>query len=208
MRDAMFMGRLTAGATHEMQNILATIRESGGLMEDLLALNCEGFAHAERFKKGLSVLSEQVERGMALSEQLNYCAHAPEPAAAGTEINEAMRSLVGLCRRDAARGRIALVLAPGRTGLRTSLRALELMGLVGLALDVCLSLMPRDTQLMLSVEEQGGLAVVRLDAPGYEALSAHPGFAGVQQSARTMQAGLCAGPGGQGLALSLPKAVA
>jgi C4-dicarboxylate-specific signal transduction histidine kinase len=208
MRDAMFMGRLTASATHEMQNILATIRESGGLMEDLLALGGENFAHAERFKKGLCVLAEQVERGMALSEQLNYCAHAPEATPAGTEVNEAMRSLVGLCRRDAARGRVALVLVPGRTGLRTSLRALELMTLLGLALDCSLPHMARDSQLMLSVEEQGGLAVVRLDAPGFEALRQSPGCAELIRSAKQHQVGLAAGPGGQGLVLSLPKAVA
>ena len=52
MRDALFMGRMTAQATHEMQNILATIRESSGLMEDLLAMGGENFAHAERFKRG------------------------------------------------------------------------------------------------------------------------------------------------------------
>ena len=68
MRDALFMGRMTASATHELQNILATIRESSGLMDDLLAMSSEGFAHAERFKKGLTVLAEQVERGMILTE--------------------------------------------------------------------------------------------------------------------------------------------
>jgi len=208
MRDAMFMGRLTASATHEMQNILATIRESGGLMEDLLALGAENFAHAERFKKGLCVLSEQVERGMALSEQLNYCAHAPETTPAGTEVNEAMRSLVGLCRRDAARRRVSLELAPGRTGLRTSLRALELMALLGQALDCALPHMPQGSQLILSVEEQGGLAVVRLAAPGFEALRQSSGCAELTRSAKALQVGLAAGPGGQGLVLSLPKAVA
>lgn len=208
MRDAMFMGRLTASATHEMQNILATIRESGGLMEDLLALGGESFAHAERFKKGLCVLAEQVERGMALSEQLNYCAHAPEATPAGTEVNEAMRSLVGLSRRDAARRRVTLVLAPGRTGLRTSLRGLELMALLGLALDCCLPHLAPGSQLMLSVEEQGGLAVVRLDGPSFEALRQSPGCAELTKAATARQAGLSAGPGGQGLVLSLPKAVA
>jgi len=208
MRDAMFMGQLTASATHELQNILATIRESSGLMEDLLALGGENFAHAERFKKGLCVLAEQVERGMALTEQLNYCAHAPEPAAAGTEVNEAMRSLVGLTRRNAARLRISLVLALGRTGLRTSLRALEIMELVGLAVDCCLPLLTRDVQLLVCVEEQGGLAVVRLDSPGFEALRTQPCFAALEKRARALQAGLCAGPGGQGLVISLPKPVA
>jgi len=137
MRDALLMGRLTASATHEMQNILATIRESAGLMEDILGMSEEGFAHAERFKKGLKVVAEQVERGMMLSEQLNYCAHAPEEAAAGADVNEAARALVGLSRRDAARCRVSLVLAPGRSGLRTSLRAVEVMCLLGLVFGLC-----------------------------------------------------------------------
>jgi len=208
MRDALFMGRLTASATHEMQNILATIRESAGLMEDLLALGGEGFAHAERFKKGLSVLAEQVERGMALSEQLNYCAHAPETTPVGSEVNEALRSLVGLLRRDAARCRVSLVLAPGRTGLRTSLRAVEIMALAGLALDCALPLLERDAQLTLSVEEQGGLAVVRLDAGVYEAMRKQEPFAELASCAKAAAVGLGSGPGGQGLVLTLPKPVA
>jgi len=208
MRDAMFMGQLTASATHEMQNILATIRESSGLMEDLLALGGKDFVHAERFKKGLCVLAEQVERGMALSEQLNYCAHAPESTSAGAEVNEAMLSLVGLTRRNAARQRVSLVLAPGRTGLRTSLRGLEAMELVGMALGCCLPLLAQGAQLMVSVEEQGGLAVVRLGSPGFEAVRAQLCFAALEKRARALQAGLCAGPGGQGLVISLPKPVA
>jgi signal transduction histidine kinase len=206
MREALFMGRLTAQATHELQNILATIRESGGLMDDLLAIGGEGFAHAERFKKGLGVLAEQVERGMALTEQLNFCAHAPEPTAAGAEVNDSLRSLVGLFRRIAARCRVNLVLAPGRTGLRTALLPVELMELVGAAIDCALPLMPRDSQLMLSVEEQGGLSVVRLDAPSHEALQSRPEQAALRDCAKALGAGLCPGPGGQGLVLSLPKA--
>ena len=208
MRDALFMGRLTASATHEMQNILATIRESSGLMEDLLAMGGENFAHAERFKKGLSVLSEQVERGMVLTEQLNYCAHSPEAIPAGAELNEALRSLVGLYRKHATRFRVSLVLAPGRTGLRTSLRAVEVMDLAGQALDCALPLLSRDTLLMLSVEEQGGLGVVRMDAPGFEALRQQPGFAELCQQAKSLSVGISAGPGAQGLVLSMPRPAA
>jgi len=208
MRDALFMGRLTAHATHEMQNILATIRESSGLMEDLLAMGGENFAHAERFKRGLGVLSEQVERGMQLSEQLNYCAHSPEPSPTGCEVNDALRALVGLFRRTAARFRVILALAPGRTGLRTSLRAVEVMDLAGLAVDCALPLLPRDAQLTLSVEEQGGLAVARVGSPAFETLRGQPEYADLAACAKTLGVGLCAGPNGEGIVLSLPKAQA
>jgi len=208
MRDALFMGKLTAQATHELQNVLATIRESSGLMEDLLAMGAENFAHAERFKKGLTVMGEQVERGMALTEQLNYCAHSPEPRPTGAEVSDTLRALVGLFRRIAAQHRVTLVLAPGRAGLRTSLRGVELMLLMGLALDCGLPLLPRDAQLMISVEEQGGLAVARIDAPGFEALRLRPEFASLQAEAKSLGVGLCPGPNGQGLVLSLPKAAA
>jgi hypothetical protein len=208
MRDALLMGRLTASATHEMQNILATIRESSGLMADLLAMSSEGFAHAERFKKGLTVLSEQVERGMMLSEQLNVCAHAPELSPAGADVNEAAQALVGLSRRQASRARVSLVLAPGRSGLRTSLRAVEVMALLGLGLDCALPFMPRDSELMLSVEEQGGLAVVRLGQPGHAALVQAQCFAELAELAKTLGAGLGPGPGGSGLVLSLPRPAA
>lgn len=208
MRDAKLMGRLTASATHEMQNILATIRESSGLMEDLLAMSAEGFAHAERFKKGLRVMAEQVERGMMLSEQLNFCAHAQESAPVGSEVNEAASALVGLSRRQAARGKVLLVLAPGRSGLRSALRAMDVMTLLGLALDCALPVMARDTELLLSVEEQGGLAVVRLGQPGYEALQKQPCFGELQECAKALGVGIGPGAGGSGLVLSLPRALA
>jgi len=208
MRDALFMGRLTAQATHELQNILATIRESSGLMEDLLAMGGENFAHAERFKKGLCVMGEQVERGMALTEQLNHCAHSPETRPAGAEVSDTLRALVGLFRRIAAQHRVTLVLAPGRAGLRTGLRGVELMLLVGQALDCALPLLCRDAQLMVSVEEQGGLAVARIDSPGFEALRQCPQYSRLHEEAKSLGVGLCPGPNGQGLVLSLPKAPA
>ncbi len=208
MRDALFMGRLTAAATHEMQNILATIRESSGLMEDLLALSSAGFAHAERFKKGLRVLAEQVERGMMLSEQLNYCAHAPEASPAGADVNEAVRALVGLTRRQAARRKATLVLAPGRSGLRTALRAVEVMDAVGAALEAALEVLPLGSQVLLSVEEKGGLAVVRLDGPGFEALRGTPAWAELAPLATALGIGLSPGLGGLGVVLALPRSVA
>lgn len=212
MRDALFMGRLTAQATHDMQNILATIRESAGLMEDLLAMGGGDFPHAERFKRGLAVLGEQVERGMVLSEQLNYCAHAPEQSPAGCEMNDMLRSVSVLYQRIAARHRVSLGLCTGRTGMRADLRAVEGMKLVGLALDCALPLLPRDATLTLSAAESGGLPEVRLggvngqDGPEHAAMAAQPEYAELAMNAKALGVGLRPGEGGRGLALAFPAA--
>lgn len=206
MREALFMGRLTAQATHEMQNILATIRETAGLMDDLLAMGGGEFAHAERFKKGLGVVAQQVERGMELSEQLNYCAHSPEPSPAGCEVNDALRSLCVLYTRIAAGRRVLLGFVPGRSGLRTDLRGVEVMGLAALALDCALPLLQRDADLRLIARESGGLPDVLVSCASYDDLCRRTEFLPLADRARSLGAGLRAGPDGQGLAISLPLA--
>ena len=36
-QETAFIGKITAGVTHEFMNVLSTIKEASGLMEDLLA---------------------------------------------------------------------------------------------------------------------------------------------------------------------------
>ncbi len=38
LSETAFMGKITAAITHEMKNVLAIIKESAGLMEDLLSV--------------------------------------------------------------------------------------------------------------------------------------------------------------------------
>ena len=41
MTDSQCMGRLLASATHDMRNVLAVIRESAGLAQDMVQLAAE-----------------------------------------------------------------------------------------------------------------------------------------------------------------------
>lgn len=52
--EIVFFGKITAGITHEMKNVLAIIKESSGLMEDLILLRPEDdFPHKESDAKRL-----------------------------------------------------------------------------------------------------------------------------------------------------------
>ena len=77
MHNLTFLCRMLASATHEMQNILAIIKESGALAGDVLNLNGPPrMKHGDKLFSALGTLEAQVERGRTLMTALNTCAHA------------------------------------------------------------------------------------------------------------------------------------
>jgi signal transduction histidine kinase len=81
----MALGRALAAQSHELKNVLATVGEAAGLMEDLLALQRsrqpEGAMPedmAARIDKALGSITAQVERGHRLTTDLNTVAHLPD----------------------------------------------------------------------------------------------------------------------------------
>ncbi len=104
-----FMGKITAGATHEMKNVLAIIKESAGLMEDLLNVGQEdSFPIREKFLKILSGIGDQVTRGVNLTNALNGFAHNPDQSITTVDINRLIVELIFLCQRFALSKKLTL----------------------------------------------------------------------------------------------------
>jgi len=79
MHNLTFLCRILASATHEMQNILAIIKESGALAGDVLHLNGPPrMKHGDKLLSALGTVETQVERGRTLMMALNTCAHAAD----------------------------------------------------------------------------------------------------------------------------------
>jgi len=77
MDNVTFLCRILASTTHEMQNILAIIKESGALAGDVLNLNGPPrMKHGDKLFSALGTVEAQVERGRALMTAINTCAHA------------------------------------------------------------------------------------------------------------------------------------
>lgn len=77
MHNLTFLCRMLASATHEMQNVLAIIKESGALAGDVLSLNGPPrMKHGDKLMSALDTVEAQVERGRTLMTALNTCAHA------------------------------------------------------------------------------------------------------------------------------------
>lgn len=101
-KEIAFIGKITAGVTHEINNALASIKEISGLMEDLISMSStDSFPHQEKFLKVLPKIREQVQRSVKLTTQLNKFSHLTDEYTAQVELNDFIEHLVFLTQRFA-----------------------------------------------------------------------------------------------------------
>lgn len=108
-QEIEYMGRMTAGMTHEVKNVLAIIRESSGLLEDLLTIGqAKSFPQREKFLKVLGNIQEQVQRGVDLATHLNRFAHSMDEPWAAVELNDILGQTLALLERFARNRKVQL----------------------------------------------------------------------------------------------------
>jgi signal transduction histidine kinase len=114
--EAAFLGKLTAGATHEMRNVLSIIKESAGLMGDLLDMSAsKPFVHEEKFRKMITNILTQVERGSTIAKELNTLAHAADDRMTSVDVQKILACQLALCSRFCRGREITLTLDPAST---------------------------------------------------------------------------------------------
>ena len=97
---AVFFGEITASVTHELQNVLAIIKENSGLMEDILLMSQNSESDlCERLQKSLGSIKKQISRGVNLTSRLNRFSHTADHAEAQININETLKRLIFLTGR-------------------------------------------------------------------------------------------------------------
>ncbi len=140
MRENACVGCLTASASHELQNALAVIRESAGLMQDLIALGGENIPRRERIVELLSLIQQQVARGGELAGGLNTLGHAWEED--DGDLARILEEFVILAGRMGRMRSVTVGLAPGESGLRAPSAGLALRVLLFDLLQTCLEEAP------------------------------------------------------------------
>ena len=112
-KELAFFGKITAGMTHEIKNILAIIQESTGLMEDIFAvIPDEAFPHKDKFHTSLKRIFGQIDRGVDISTRLNSFAHSADHCPASLDLNEITEQMVLLTSRFARLKHVVLETNP------------------------------------------------------------------------------------------------
>lgn len=162
LREAAFLGRITAAFTHEVKNVLAIIKESAGLMEDLLALHPEpAFPHRERLVRCLATIQAQTKRGVELSRRLNRLAHSPDEEVARVDLNEILEQVIILSERFARLKGVSLLLHPYGGALSAVVSPVKLQMAVFACLECCWEATAAGGTVAVSVTLEGRDASVR-----------------------------------------------
>ena len=131
--ETKFMSQVTAQSMHEMQNILAIIHESAGLLGDILTANAKvNFKHRPKMESTLQHIFTQVHRGKSLLHAISRLAHASDDdllencdlavqALIGVQLSERMVRLCG-CKINLQKPKQSM---PVRTGALLVLMAIH-----------------------------------------------------------------------------------
>ncbi len=112
-KEIVFFGKITAGITHEIKNVLAIIQESSGLMEDIIDVTENGaFPHKDKFIKSLNRIRGQIQRGIDITSRLNRFAHSSDHCPASLDLNEITEQMVLLASRFARLKNVVLESSP------------------------------------------------------------------------------------------------
>ena len=100
MRELIFMGKVLASSTHDLQNIFAIIKESGCLVSDIMHVNGNpSLKHGDKMVHSLSVIGEQVMRGRELLQSLNSFAHSASDQDKVADMNKSIKQASNLAGR-------------------------------------------------------------------------------------------------------------
>jgi C4-dicarboxylate-specific signal transduction histidine kinase len=161
--EKSFVGKIAAGVTHELMNVFATIRETSGLMEDLLSLSRESsFPHGQRFARSLGTIREQVSRGMEISGKLNQFAHSMDECRGRAGVDELLQRIAFLMQRAANLKRVRLVVQPGELPVILSSDLFRLQMVLVACIEYCLERAASGETINLQSEGSGNSVAIRI----------------------------------------------
>jgi signal transduction histidine kinase len=159
--EAAFLAAMTGSATHEVRNVLAIIKESAGLVEDMLHVFAKkGTLDPEKIYRAVDRIDVQVKRGADLLTNLNRLSHTLDSEQALVELNHEVEQAVFLSQRFARKKGHRVVAQPSESETRVTVHPLHLHMAFFSAMECCMEALPDGAAITLSVDVRDGCPLV------------------------------------------------
>ncbi len=138
-QEAAFIAKITASTTHEIRNVLAIIKESAGLIGDIIRASSEARPlKVDRVTRATDRIDAQITRGADLLTILNRFVHSLDHVTEQVDLNLEADQVAALCERFARLKGHTVEVEHGTDPLTVELNALCLHMAFCSAVDCCL----------------------------------------------------------------------
>lgn len=103
-----FIGKIIASFTHEIKNHIAIVKESAGLMQDMITMGKAFQNDSNQYLEIIRSIEEQVDKTNSLFQYLNRFAHRMDNNVSSFNVNEILEELIALLSRYANQKKIRL----------------------------------------------------------------------------------------------------
>ncbi len=161
--EAAFIAKITASTTHEVRNVLAIVKESAGLIEDLVrSAGKRGPLKEDKVLRTVSRIDAQVGRGAELLSSLNRFAHSLDDDRERISLDDGAQRVASLCERFARQMRHEVRVQECGEDVTIVTSALWFQMVLFAAVECCLELLPEPGTVILGPVRHDGQPAVRL----------------------------------------------
>jgi C4-dicarboxylate-specific signal transduction histidine kinase len=162
-REAAFLAKITASTTHEIRNVLAIVKESAGLIDDLVrSFGKRGTLKEDKLFQAVGRIDAQVGRGAQLLTNLNRLAHGLDRASEPVDLGASAQQVASLSERFARQRRQTVQVRAPEAPLTATANALQLQMVLFAAVECCLEAMAEGGAVTIQPHQSGGLPAVKV----------------------------------------------
>jgi C4-dicarboxylate-specific signal transduction histidine kinase len=161
--ELAFFGRVAAGVSHEIRNVLATVGEYAGLLADLLVLAERGTPlDPARLKELSANIARQVSKGTEAMERFSRFAHATDEPTATFDLKVLAGDVAALAQRRLAMAGCRLEAQLPEATMLIRGNPFSLQRAVFSAIELVLAFLEKGELATLKLAAEGPLAVISI----------------------------------------------
>lgn len=161
--DIIFFGKMVAGATHDLNNVIAVINELRGLLSDMLD---DSPADINQFNEKVARINDRIEiqtqRASHIIKQLNKFAHLTDRTTT-YKLNDVLGNLIEMTTRFANLKIIELEIIPHAEPIILSGNPLSFSRAISEIIFLAMESSPRPEILSISVRTSGEQVIISID---------------------------------------------
>jgi len=167
-QKAAFLGKITASVTHDLQNVLAIVKETSGLMEDYFLMHRSGGLEnfEDKIETCIKTIKQQTYRGVDLTSGLNGFAHTADSKKDSINIFEVLKRMLFITQRLFKQKGVDVSIIDSDTTCSILTDPLLFQELIFSCIECLIDFFETTSHITLDIRSSGNLRVIKVSCRG------------------------------------------